>query len=681
MSIKRITKSKGISQTVADTRYLKLDCTNQPLTGYLDIDASGTGIHSLHTQDYLPWNNTNFHQFTVSWETSGTYPNRESGSQLTFNRYNETGGIADAHLFISGDGFNFDSHLKPAHSVNGIVDIGEGLSGDKWRHIYQRGSHYLDSDTSYSYWGSSQDLKIGHNGTKSIIQNNTGDLFITADSGLIDFDDENLLTTGNISGANLNITNWDTAYGWGNHADQNYFDIDDDTLDNVPEGTTYNRVTAVHYIDLTDGGDTILHDHDGISENTTHRSSNGSDHSFIDQSVISGATPTFSADNFSDGGGNAIITTTQETNFATAYTHSQDNSQAHSDYLINNGNDTTTGTLTADGGFVASGNENLTGLSITRTQSTAWNPAINAMKIVEDSGGVTQYGPTHTGVSYEITQNSSTANAGVNGVSSTINYTGGVCYSDSYAFYAKIDVSASANMIGDPMGVGVSYALDGVANPAPSNKGGVVVSAAADRASAIYGAYTQATNANSGGLAVGYQGYGDNTSASSVTALNSVGLFGYGRSIGGIFAGVYSWPINNNSKHFAYVSAGGHNHYTAGVSYFYTNTAITLAVNKTHINESGDDGSVWVEKYLEVDNFIYADGGITIAGAKNIVLNTTTGTKIGTATSQKLGFYNATPVVQQTGCAVPTDLASSITAITVLRTALNNLGLTTVVAK
>lgn len=41
-------------------------------------------------------------------------------------------------------------------------------------------------------------------------------------------------------------------------------------------------------------------------------------------------------------------------------------------------------------------------------------------------------------------------------------------------------------------------------------------------------------------------------------------------------------------------------------------------------------------------------GGLVIDDAKNIVLNTTTGTKIGTATSQKLGLWNATPVVQPT---------------------------------
>jgi hypothetical protein len=57
---------------------------------------------------------------------------------------------------------------------------------------------------------------------------------------------------------------------------------------------------------------------------------------------------------------------------------------------------------------------------------------------------------------------------------------------------------------------------------------------------------------------------------------------------------------------------------------------------------------------------IYDD--ITISDAQNIILNVTTGTKIGTATTQKLGFFNATPVVQPTSA---TDLG----------TALSNLGL------
>lgn len=44
--------------------------------------------------------------------------------------------------------------------------------------------------------------------------------------------------------------------------------------------------------------------------------------------------------------------------------------------------------------------------------------------------------------------------------------------------------------------------------------------------------------------------------------------------------------------------------------------------------------------------FLMAAGDQTLAEGKDIALGTTTGTKIGTATSQKLGFYNATPIVQ-----------------------------------
>lgn len=44
---------------------------------------------------------------------------------------------------------------------------------------------------------------------------------------------------------------------------------------------------------------------------------------------------------------------------------------------------------------------------------------------------------------------------------------------------------------------------------------------------------------------------------------------------------------------------------------------------------------------------LLANGNMQFADGKNIQLNTTTGTKIGTATGQKIGFFNATPVVQQ----------------------------------
>jgi hypothetical protein len=52
-------------------------------------------------------------------------------------------------------------------------------------------------------------------------------------------------------------------------------------------------------------------------------------------------------------------------------------------------------------------------------------------------------------------------------------------------------------------------------------------------------------------------------------------------------------------------------------------------------------------------------GNLQITDARNVVLGTTTGTKIGTATTQKLGFYNATPVVQPTAVA---DITTTATA-------------------
>jgi len=50
---------------------------------------------------------------------------------------------------------------------------------------------------------------------------------------------------------------------------------------------------------------------------------------------------------------------------------------------------------------------------------------------------------------------------------------------------------------------------------------------------------------------------------------------------------------------------------------------------------------------------------LALAGnGRDFILDTTTGTKLGTSTSQKLGFFNATPVVQ------PTEITDELTTIT-----------------
>ena len=64
-----------------------------------------------------------------------------------------------------------------------------------------------------------------------------------------------------------------------------------------------------------------------------------------------------------------------------------------------------------------------------------------------------------------------------------------------------------------------------------------------------------------------------------------------------------------------------------------------------------------------------------IPDAVDIETGTSTGTKIGTATTQKIGFYNATPVVQPTAVADATDAATVITQLNALLTRMRNLGL------
>ena len=66
---------------------------------------------------------------------------------------------------------------------------------------------------------------------------------------------------------------------------------------------------------------------------------------------------------------------------------------------------------------------------------------------------------------------------------------------------------------------------------------------------------------------------------------------------------------------------------------------------------------------------------LNIAAGKNIVL-TTTGTKIGTAAGQKVGFHGASPVAQQSHIADATDATDVITRANAIIAVLEAYGLT-----
>jgi hypothetical protein len=83
------------------------------------------------------------------------------------------------------------------------------------------------------------------------------------------------------------------------------------------------------------------------------------------------------------------------------------------------------------------------------------------------------------------------------------------------------------------------------------------------------------------------------------------------------------------------------------------------------------DGSASPTEALRISS----NRAITVSDGGNVVLGTTTGTKIGTATTQKIGFYNATPVVQPAAVADATDAATAISQLNALLAHMRTLGL------
>lgn len=90
---------------------------------------------------------------------------------------------------------------------------------------------------------------------------------------------------------------------------------------------------------------------------------------------------------------------------------------------------------------------------------------------------------------------------------------------------------------------------------------------------------------------------------------------------------------NSGSTNTAGALTGGIYFGTAGSFPFYLTTNATIGLT------------------MDTSQNITFAGTLTMSDAKNIVINTSTGTKIGTGTTQKIGFWNATPVVQPASAA------------------------------
>jgi hypothetical protein len=121
-------------------------------------------------------------------------------------------------------------------------------------YVYVIGFVELSGDDDYISWGSAYDAKMFYDGvnntfemeleadaTSFIITDNgttrftfdksTGNFTATGDVNAVDG-----TFSGNVTGSNLNVSNWDTAYGWGNHASAGYLTSETSHADVVVDG-------------------------------------------------------------------------------------------------------------------------------------------------------------------------------------------------------------------------------------------------------------------------------------------------------------------------------------------------------------------------------------------------------------------------------------------------------------
>ena len=115
---------------------------------------------------------------------------------------------------------------------------------------------------------------------------------------------------------------------------------------------------------------------------------------------------------------------------------------------------------------------------------------------------------------------------------------------------------------------------------------------------------------------------------------------------------------------------------------FFSDTALARGfLNYDHADDSLHIGTAASEKLRITSAGLVGIGTsspgslLHLADAGHITVGTTTGTKIGTATTQKIGFYNTTPVVQPAAVANATTAVDVITQLNDLLAKLRTLGI------
>jgi hypothetical protein len=127
-----------------------------------------------------------------------------------------------------------------------------------------------------------------------------------------------------------------------------------------------------------------------------------------------------------------------------------------------------------------------------------------------------------------------------------------------------------------------------------------------------------------------------------------------------------SGGANNTTFPQLYISPS-----TASTGTSWSTTGTGLGIN----GPSGFSGDLLHLLINGTSEWRWSNTTFTIGDANDIAVGTTTGTKIGTATTQKLGFFNKAPVVQPTAVADATTEAETVTQLNALLVRMRDLGL------
>lgn len=133
------------------------------------------------------------------------------------------------------------------------------------------------------------------------------------------------------------------------------------------------------------------------------------------------------------------------------------------------------------------------------------------------------------------------------------------------------------------------------------------------------------------------------STTNGTVSAGTIGQVAYYAASGSVLTGAPGFTVDGAGNLIS-VSASSWELRNASAS----STVPSIVPNKADITTGfGSNGAATISVVVsgaEVARWIA--GGVLINDANNIQLGTATGTKIGTAANQKLGFFNATPVVQ-----------------------------------